>query len=78
MLFGNIRGCLERVISGWFYLGFLSPIFPLFCYADYLCFLNTVLTIIVLAIAAVAGPSTLEQLRLTLNQLFQELAQKRD
>jgi len=54
MPFGNIRGCLERIISGWFYLGFFSLILPLICYADYLCLLNTVLTIIVLAIAAVA------------------------
>ena len=46
--------------------GILSLIFPLICYADYLCLLNTILTIIVLAIAVVAGPSTLEPLRLTL------------
>ena len=66
MSLGNIRGCLEIIISGWFYLGFFSLIFPLICYADYLCLLNTGLTIIVLAIAAVAGASTLEPLRLAL------------
>ena len=63
---GNIRGYLEIIISGWFSLGFFSLIFPPICYTDYLCFLNTGLTIIVLAIAAVAGASTLELLRLTL------------
>ena len=63
---GNIRGCLEMIIIGWLSLGFFSLIFPPICIADYLCLLNTGLTIIVLAIAAVAGASTLELLRLTL------------
>jgi len=53
----------------------ISFLFPLPCtylpsFADYLCFSSMILTIVVLDIAVVAGPSTLESLRLALESDF--------